>query len=105
MKYLAVLLIFFILYPSIIWGKTKIGVSPFFTGDTPKYLTKSYQKIDLFNPFSKILNFISNLFQKKREFNIKIPIPPPPPPPDIVIQSESNQKSLYNNTTTNSSSW
>jgi len=126
-KYLLVLLIFFILYPSIVLGNIKIGVSPVKIGGSPKCLTKSYQEINLkgerrpflskFNPFSKILNFISNLFQKKREFDIKIPIPPPPPPPDIAIQSLPqpqiqskfeiyfNQKKVYNNTTNSPWQW
>ena len=69
-KYLLVLLIFFILYPSIVLGNIKIGVSPVKIGGSPKCLTKSYQEINLkgerrpflskFNPFSKILNFIKN---------------------------------------------
>lgn len=56
-------------------------------------VSKEKSFLSKLNPFSRIDNFLSKFFYKKKEFNIKISIPPPPPPPGYT----KNPKNVFSN--------
>uniref|UniRef100_A0A7C4NRY5 Uncharacterized protein n=1 Tax=Thermodesulfobacterium geofontis TaxID=1295609 RepID=A0A7C4NRY5_9BACT len=51
------------------------------------------------NPFSMISVFLSRIFSKKEEFDIKVPVPPPPPPPGYIAKPYSPPYYPYTQTT------
>ncbi len=85
MRRLIGLLLILIIFPCVCFGGVE---NKYFCAKITK-TDSLYIKDNFFNPFSKILEFFSSLFHKKREFNVKIPIPPPPPPPPFVLKPQN----------------
>ncbi len=85
------LLIVFLFFPFLIFAQSRINNLPTEVKDkNVVYYSRFQKKLLAFNIFTKIENFFSKLFYKKREFNIKIPIPPPPPPPGYNITQKKS---------------